>query len=516
MHDGIDRGGIARGSNHAFYVQDDWTVGKTGLTLNVGVRFDNEFLPPYSAGASSISFGFGDKIAPRIGGAYDVLHNGKLKLYASYGKFYDIIKYSLPAGSFGGEYWHDCTYALDNPDFTKLQPTAPGGHGCPTSGPAPGIADTNRFIENLDFRKNIINAQDPGVDPHPAPMSQHEFVIGTDWAVKPSLSMSVRYARKRLDNTIEDIGATDALGFYIGNPGPGYGDTLHRILYSAGFTAPLCTACPIQPKATREYDGVELSVTKTAGSHYFFKGIYTYSKLQGNYPGLTSTFNTDGGGGRHNPNNNRSFDQPQMQFTAHGQPFGGPLPTDRPNTFQAFGSYRLKVFHTETQLGLSQAIFQGSPVSTAVPTLGTTSSVQFVENQGNFVPFTTDALGNLIAGSIQKGRRTPTYSQTDASFTHYVHISSDHENRRLGLEANFYNLLNQHAITGYNEVPITAATAPPSVTSNPTGFDFLTLTTNFDYTSTINTKKNILSSTYNQPNLFQSGRNIRLKIAYQF
>ena len=515
VHDGVDQAGVARGNNHAFYVQDGWTVGRTGLTINAGVRFDNEYLPPYSAGASSIRFGFLDKVAPRIGGAYDVLHNGKLKLYASYGKFYDIVKYSLPSGSFGGQYWHDCVYALDDPNYPTILPTAPGGHSCPASGAAPGVS-VGRFIENVDFRKNIVNTQDPGIDPNVKPMAQHEFVVGTDWAIQPTLSFSARYARKRLDNTIEDIGATDSLGFYIGNPGPGFGDTLHRTLYSAGFTAPLCSACPVQPKAIREYDGLELRVNKTAGSHYFLSAFYTYSSLRGNYPGLTSTFNTDGNGGRHNPNNNRSFDQPQMAFNAHGKPFGGPLPTDRPNTVGAFGSFRQKWFGGESQLGLAQVILQGSPVSTAVPTLGTTSSVQFVEDQGNFVPFTKDAAGNLIAGSIQHGRRTPAYLQTDANLTHYIHVSKEHENRKFGGEINFYNLLNQHAVTGYNEIPITAATLPPATTANPTGIDFLLLTTNFDYTSVMNQRRNILSSTYNQPNLFQSARQLRIKLAYMF
>jgi len=174
IHDGVDNSGIARGNNKAFYVQDGWTVGKTGLTLNVGVRFDTEYLPPYSPGASSIKFGWGDKIAPRLGGAYDVLHNGKLKLYASYGQFYDIVKYSLPAGSFGGQYWHDCTYAMDDPDYTKITPTAPNQHGCPASGPAPGVT-VGRFIENVDFRKSIIDPKDPGVDPNVKPMKrQHD------------------------------------------------------------------------------------------------------------------------------------------------------------------------------------------------------------------------------------------------------------------------------------------------------------------------------------------------------
>jgi hypothetical protein len=512
-------GGIARGDNEGIYVQDAWTIASR-LTINAGVRFDREYLPPYSAGASSIGFGFNQKVGPRIGAAYDVLHNGKLKVYGSYGKFYDIIKYSLPRGSFGGEYWHECVYALDDPNFAGVVPgNNAAGHACPTSGGAVGLASSYRFIENVDLRKNVISATDPGVDPNVKPMAMHEAVFGSDWAVTPTLAVTARYSRKRLDNTIEDMGVTDSLGFYIGNPGPGYGDLLHRVLSSNGFTAPLCPDCPTAPKAVRDYDGFELRVNKTAGSRYFFSAFYTYSKLTGNYPGLTSTFNTDGSGGRHNPNNNRSFDQPQMQFNAHGKPFSGPLPTDRPNTLGGYGSYRIKWFGGESQIGLSQAIYQGSPVSTAWPTSTSTSAVQFVEDQSSWVPITRGSNGAIVAGSIKHNYRTPAFTQTDANLTHYVHVSKEHENRKLGGEINVSNLLGQHAIMGYTEVPLTAATYP-TTTSNPIGIDWKSMESGWDYVGVSNANNSlgnkIVSSTYGQPNLFQTGRQIRLKVAYTF
>ncbi|MBW8869390.1 MAG: TonB-dependent receptor, partial [Acidobacteriales bacterium] len=120
VHDGVDSTGEGKSNNYALYFQDSWSLGRTGLSVNAGVRFDKEFLPPYSAGAPSVSFGFDQKVAPRLGVAYDVLHNGKLKLYASYGQFYDIMKYSLPQGSFGGQYWHDCAYAMDDPNYNLV------------------------------------------------------------------------------------------------------------------------------------------------------------------------------------------------------------------------------------------------------------------------------------------------------------------------------------------------------------------------------------------------------------
>ena len=76
-------------------------------------------MPPYDPTRfPSLDFGWGQKIAPRIGGAYDVLHNGKLKIFASYGKFYDIMKMGLARGSFGSDYWHECVYAMDDPNYT--------------------------------------------------------------------------------------------------------------------------------------------------------------------------------------------------------------------------------------------------------------------------------------------------------------------------------------------------------------------------------------------------------------
>src|SRR5207247_710053 len=87
--------------------------GTTGLTINAGLRFDHEHNPAFDPTRfPDINFGWGQKIAPRIGGAYDLLHNGTVKLYASWGKFFDIMKLGLTRGSFGSDYWHECIYAL--------------------------------------------------------------------------------------------------------------------------------------------------------------------------------------------------------------------------------------------------------------------------------------------------------------------------------------------------------------------------------------------------------------------
>jgi hypothetical protein len=520
VRDGVDSLGKVASYNHGIYGQDSWTLGH-GLTLNLGVRFDKEFLPPYGVGASSINFEFTDKISPRIGGAYDVLHNGKLKLFASYGKFFDIMKYSLPRGSFGGEYWHDCVYAMDSPDYTQITPTAPGSHACPVSGPAPGVT-VGRFIENLDLRKNIINSQDPGVDPGIKPMSQHEFVVGTDWAMKSSVGLEVRYARKRLDNAIEDIGVTDNFGFYIGNPGPNaYADLLHRALPGSGLPVS-CATCPAQPKAIRRYDGLEVRLHHT-GKNLFGQISYTYSSLTGNYAGLTNTDITDGNGGRHNPNNHRDFDHPDMQFTTSGKIMDGVLSTDRPHVLSGVGYYRLKWLGMETTFGITQLIASGSPKNTCISTINAGSSCQFFDQRGTFVDITHDAAGNWVEGAVHHDARTPWYSQTDFSFGHELKPSKTREAMRLKFEWNVLNLLNQANVLQYQPNP-TFGSQNISLQdkTNPTGLDFKTLMTGWDPFGAANATKYTtsgpltLSNRFGLPFLFQTRRTMRMGVKFIF
>jgi hypothetical protein len=522
---------------HALYIQDNWQVGH-GLTLNIGIRFDRERQPPYDPKRfPTVEFGWRDKIAPRIGGAYDLLHNGKVKLYASYGKFYDIMKMGLARGSFGSDYWHNCYYALDDPNYTAITPSYPSGGGCPATGPAPGV--NARFIENADFRATKADPRDPAIAPDMKPMKQHEYVAGVDWTITPNWSLETRYARKRLDQTIEDMAITDNLGFYIGNPGTKFADVLHRPVVIPNdqdvdyqTTVPFCVECPPTVPAIRRYDAVEFRLARRAGSKWFGSLSYTYSKLTGNYAGLTNTDPTDGGGGRHSPNNHRAFDIPTMTYLPSGKIDDGPLSTDRPHTAKLFGYYRLGWAKMQTEFGVIQAAFQGSPISTCLPVVGTSSACQWAEGRGNFVQFSRAANGDFVKGDVVKNARTDPYFQTDLNVRHEIPMG---EGKRLGFEASVFNVFNQRAGVAYYEFAIPTNLinpARPKRLQGDLGVDFGKVMNGYNYVEALNgtgafagtlsgTNTRIqapltVASRYGYPNVFQTARSLRLALRFTF
>jgi hypothetical protein len=561
----IGTGGTATSYNHALYFQDAWTLGR-GITMNYGVRIEKEFLPaenqPGGQIVKPINFGWGDKIAPRVGAAWDVYQNGKLKVFGEYGVFTDVLKLNLAISSFGGQYWNNCTYALNTANYTSLAVTADAaGRYCPSNGgPAlltGGTTPTGfTYIENANLRQfptscSTCSATAEGVAPGLKPYRQHESAFGVDYQLKPTIAFEARWDRRRLDNAIEDSSLYNPNDggetFVVVNPGQGVNSTFNgfwNFLYGAPPPACSGTACPPTGTipAARSYDGVELRMTKSASHHWFAMASYTYSHFRGNYTGLTSSDVGDGGGGRNAPNNGRSFDEPYFSWNSMGGSASGVLPTDRPNVGKGYAYYDIPWSNKfmrgmTTDIGLFQILYQGSPVTSyldvglafpgAFPT--------FVEGRGKWV----DVSQNVSTGAITTGnayaRRTPAYTQSDLNFRHSYKFK---ESQSVAFDATFSNLLNQRAVTAYNAqidsdytpsyvAPTSAACqaynqAQPTPSNSTSCYlqdgavAYAAFMHPYNYKALLTSQQVTVNSQYGKPYLFQGSRTIRLQLHYTF
>ena len=474
--------------NHALFAQDSWTVGH-GLTLSLGIRIEKESLPPPTGiKISAIDFGWGDKIAPRLGAAWDPTGHGKMKVFGSYGVVNDVMKLLVAQTSWGAQSFEQCAYAL-GPDATggfspsDINIVFQNNRACPNGLPSVGANFSNgtvpqsltdagtgvSLIENINLRPWEPVA--PGVKPY----RQHEYVAGWDYQIAPTLAFEARYDRRRLDHIIEDASLNDPFWgetYTIVNPGEGVNKTLDgyaTYLTSLGqsFGVPgwafngqfdqnfglnfgTCPSCPPNPKAIRNYDGVELRLTKSMSKGWAASFSYTYSSLWGNYNGLTNTDQIDGGApGRNSPDTSRAFDEPYYYFGANGKSNDGPLPTDRPNTFKGYIYYILPWKGMTTTVGLFQSAYEGSPQSSYIDVgnmfANQVSEAVYAFGRGKWVNMTTDANGVITLGT-PTDRRAPWFTQTDFNIAHEIKVK---EHQSIGASMNITNILGQRVVTSY-------------------------------------------------------------------
>jgi hypothetical protein len=400
---GILEHGDVRTPNWALFVQDSWTLAER-LTLNLGLRAEREKVPSYATDPdipkTAIEFSFADKLAPRLGFAWDVKGDGSLKLFGSWGVFYDIAKLFMPRGSFGG--WHLLlyVYGLDTPEW----PTLVDAPGCPPDCPG-------ELLHSPSPGQPINHPENNRIDPDLEPHRLQEATVGIEYALTPTLSVAARYVHKQLDRAVEDIGALDAQRnevYTIGNPGFGRASIAH--VFADGTTVPY-------PSAVRDYDGVELILNKRLSNGWALRASYLWSRLWGNYSGLAyGDYN-----GSMAPNWTRAFDNPIMMFDERGEAVNGPLPADRPHQFKAQLIYD---FSFGTSVGLNAYVANGTPVTRMANVLGPFS-------------YPVAYLGRESDG------RTPTFSQLDVLLRHEIHLGGE---KRLQLELNALNLFNQRTV----------------------------------------------------------------------
>ncbi len=419
--------GKASSSNNGLFAQDQWQINRR-VTLNLGVRIEKEDVPSFNPSNPGITFSWGDKVAPRLGAAFDLKGDGKSKIFASYGWFYDRFKYELPRGSFGGDFYRRDYFELlpargslySGYTGTAILGSVPDlfGGNCPDQGGVPWLPLGNGYsVCQFDFR--IPSNSGAGitvggaVDPNLKAARQSEYTFGYEQQIFNNMLFSARYTHKQVDKAIEDIGIPTPEGseaYVIGNPGFGLACETQM---SFGFPC---------AEAERKYDALEFRVDRRLSKNYFFNASYTWSRLFGNYSGLASSDEA----GRSSPNVNRFFDLPFLGWTADGAPDNGRLATDRPHVFKAYAGYNFTWGGSKshsTDFAVFTTAQSGTPLTTTYSLYSVTSAI--LNGRGD--------LG-----------RTDRFTETDLLVSHKYRFGAD---SRMTFEPyiNIRNLFDQDA-----------------------------------------------------------------------
>jgi hypothetical protein len=409
--------------NSAVFVQDS-VRPMQNLTIDLGLRVENQRMYDFRGD------GFLDlyNLAPRVGAVWDPTDDGRSKVFAHYGQFFETIPMNLAARYFGGE--GILLHAVDNSSPQCLTPpsqwTGKGGEAaaCPSEG---------YFAAN--------GGSSYPVQPHIEGQHHHEIVAGVRRALTDDLVVGIDYTHRWLGAIVEDGTAAGSLSnFVLANPGQVPQDAINDLnqqiaakqsqvdaAKAAGDTAnetlregelgnlqsvrDNLKGLAALPKPERTYDAVTLSAVKRLSQAWMLQASYTYSRLFGNYNGLYDADNSYAA-----PNGNNAYDYPDLVYNKKG-----PLANDRPHSGHVDAYYQIPAGQDGfVVVGASFSAYSGIPRNYVAAILP----------------------GQQLVFLLPRGSagRTPTVTQTDVKLSYHRKLS-----KTMAGEAflDLYNVMDQ-------------------------------------------------------------------------
>ena len=405
--------------NFSAFVQDNWSI-LSNLQLNLGVRWEMQSIRDTKDIPRIV---IPDMIAPRIGLIFDFTKEGRSKLFANFGRYYESIPQDINDRALSAEGFNRYT-------FSKAE-----------EGYADSFDPANETVDSLSGR----TAENLGGEISPVQVGlkgqySDQFLLGFEYEVMKDLSAGVTGVYNYLGNVIEDISPDNGNTYLIANPGADHFDYYESPEPDADGNLPEPKAAGVDfrrciastdpltgapttycfPKATRAYRGLEFNVNKRFTNNWTAQASYTLSQTYGNYPGLFAQSR-----GQLDPNITSQFDLPNLLVNRNGF-----LDTDRRHLMKFAGAYQ---FNFGTSFGLTANIQSGIPILYlgAHPVYGAGEAFLLPRNQ---VP-TDSADWTLPTDS----NRTPWILNLDANVRHELTFKNK-KKLALGLQVN--NLLN--------------------------------------------------------------------------
>ena len=279
----------------AFYLQDTWTMDK--LTVNAGVRTE-EWIHYDSRGDKSAEFDW--KLAPRLSVVYDLGGDGRSKVWGFLGRYYDPVRTNM--SDFAGN--------LTGPELAEQ------------------VFFGDRW---LTFRtRGGPKTPDALIAPSTKTPYTDELMLGWATSLGRDYTLSLTYTKRETRDILEDYD----LALYsdptltVATAPEGYaapGSAFYLPYSYFGYTAAPNSNYVIATLAggKRDYQGVEVSLTKAKRDNWQGHASYTYNQAKGNT----------------NSDSNADFQGDWVALDPRAPNAYGPQPGNIKHQVKAYGTY---------------------------------------------------------------------------------------------------------------------------------------------------------------------------------
>ena len=421
----------------SIFVQDSWKASDR-LTLNAGLRYEQESLRggferlPTLDGNFLDDFSMTGNWAPRIGAVYDLLGNGRSKLFGNYGRFFARVPNDLAARVLSAD------EAITRGDYFDAGLTRPVPDGTLAAGVtqhfiAPGGGEAHTFI-----------------DPDARLSFKDEFATGFEYEAFPNTNLGIRYTYRTIGRALEDVGLYPHVACDLGSEGACAFDTYvmtnpdenTRVIKDV---PELANAAISFEKPIHNYHAVEVTMDRRLSDSWSLLASYRWSRLHGTYEGF---FREDNG--QSDPALTSLYDFPTNDPTytsIGGARFGyqgdvrylgdlgrGPLPLDRPHQLKIFGNY---LFDMGLNVGVGLMGTSGKPLT----------ALAAHPNYQNDSEIPTTARGDGFDTVDGFKRRTPAEWDISVQTAYSLNLPNQ---LRVTLLADAFNLFNLRRPLDYN------------------------------------------------------------------
>jgi len=328
--------------NWAAYLRDSWQI-RPNITLNYGLRYEEQRMR-YAKGLRNTidpltlehlgtnAMVLKGMFAPRLGLLYDWTKEGRSKIYGHWGRFYESVPMDINDRSFGGEVEYIQDFASNQCGNSNISQYIGGADGT-------GCVNDQTAVASL--QEQLFGASGVLVAPGIKAQYLDEVILGVEYEIMDDLKIGISFQNRQLGRVIEDVSTDGAQTYIISNPGEISDSDLSSLEARIAQTDDmmektrlmnelrLFKGIRIFDKPRRDYNALQFTVTRRVSKNLYLQGSYTYSRTEGNYPGLISYDN-----GQVDPNISSQYDLIELLSNRDG-----PLPQDRPHYIKLDGYY---------------------------------------------------------------------------------------------------------------------------------------------------------------------------------